>query len=62
MKRFVALLILVFTLVSLFAFSSCDQGEVDATRSSLMDSANSALEPFFKEAEEGTENSFENEL
>ena len=62
MKRFIALLILVFTLVSLFAFSSCDQGEVDATRSSLMDSANSALEPFFKEAEEETTTSSDIQL
>lgn len=62
MKRLICLLILVFTLVSLFAFSSCDQGEVDATRSSIMDSAASALEPFFKEAEESTESTFEKEL
>lgn len=62
MKRLLSLLILVFTLVSLFAFSSCDQGEVDATRSSLMDSANSALEPFFKEAEEETTTSSDSQL
>ena len=50
-------MLLIITVLSLFAFASCDQAEVDAKRNELMDSANSVLEPFLKESEDSTQSS-----
>ena len=56
MKRFVCFLLLLVALLSVFAFSSCDQDEVDSTTNSVMDYAAGALKPYFKEADEETKN------
>ena len=51
MKRFTAILLCAILLMSLCAFTSCDQATVDSMRQGFLETGKELMSPFFKVAE-----------
>lgn len=55
MKKLTTIVLSVLLVLSLFAFTSCDQASVDSTLENLVNTGKDLLGPFFKIAESSSE-------
>ena len=60
MKKLIAVILSILSILAVFAFTSCDQESVDAMRESFINTGKDIFGPFFKISDSHKDNNKEN--